>query len=457
MKVNGKISARKLIPSIEQFLELTSKKIISLEENWDHAKGTPVFTIKGQYSTRGWTEWTQGFQYGCAILQYDMTRERKFLDIGRKKTIKHMAPHVSHIGVHDHGFNNLSTYGNLRRLMLENALPYDKNELHFYELAIKLSGAIQAARWTNTSHGHGFIHSFNGPHSLFSDTMRSLRILGLAHELGHVLMGEGDRKISLLERLLEHAQTNAQFNVYYGECRDQYDVKGRVVHESIFNTKDGQYRCPSTQQGYSPFSTWTRGLAWVLLGYAEQLEYLTTIPTKKLTRYGGKKALTKMMERAALATAEFYIENSFADGVSFWDTGAPGVANFGQIQNEASDPYNDIEPLDSSAAAICGQGYLRLGNYFDKLGDTKKAKRYRSAAFTITETLLSEPYIANKPHHQGITLHAIYHRPNGWDYTPPKRKIPCGESAMWGDYHTMELVHLVYREAKSLPYTLFFQ
>ena len=368
-----------------------------------------------------------------------------------------MAPHVSHIGVHDHGFNNLSTYGNLRRLMLENALPYDKNELHFYELAIKLSGAIQAARWTNTSHGHGFIHSFNGPHSLFSDTMRSLRILGLAHELGHVLMGEGDRKISLLERLLEHAQTNAQFNVYYGEGRDQYDVNGRVVHESIFNTKDGQYRCPSTQQGYSPFSTWTRGLAWVLLGYAEQLEYLTTIPTKKLTRYGGKKALTKMMERAALATAEFYIENSFADGVSFWDTGAPGVANFGQIQNEASDPYNDIEPLDSSAAAICGQGYLRLGNYFDKLGDTKKAKRYRSAAFTITETLLSEPYIANKPHHQGITLHAIYHRPNGWDYTPPKRKIPCGESAMWGDYHTMELVHLVYREAKSLPYTLFFQ
>ena len=88
MKVNGKITARKLIPSIEQFLELTSKKIISLEENWDHAKGTPVFTIKGQYSTRGWTEWTQGFQYGCAILQYDMTRERKFLDIGRKKTIK---------------------------------------------------------------------------------------------------------------------------------------------------------------------------------------------------------------------------------------------------------------------------------------------------------------------------------------------------------------------------------
>ena len=30
-----------------------------------------------------------------------------------------MAPHVSHIGVHDHGFNNVSTYGNLLRLMRE--------------------------------------------------------------------------------------------------------------------------------------------------------------------------------------------------------------------------------------------------------------------------------------------------------------------------------------------------
>ena len=30
-----------------------------------------------------------------------------------------MAPHVSHVGVHDHGFNNVSTYGNMRRLMLQ--------------------------------------------------------------------------------------------------------------------------------------------------------------------------------------------------------------------------------------------------------------------------------------------------------------------------------------------------
>ena len=76
----------------------------------------------------------------------------------------------------------------------------------------------------------------------------------------------------------QHAETTARFNVYFGRGRDAYDVRGRVAHESIFNLNDGSYRCPSTQQGYSPFTTWTRGLAWILCGYAEQLEFLATLP-----------------------------------------------------------------------------------------------------------------------------------------------------------------------------------
>ena len=179
MKPDQDLNAQQLLPAIQRFLTLTGPKILDLDSTWDPDRGTPVFTQQGRYTTRGWTEWTQGFQYGCAILQYDMTDDARFLALGRDRTIAHMAPHVSHIGVHDHGFNNLSTYGNLRRLMLEGRIPHDQRELDFYELAIKLSGAIQAARWTETAYGTGFIHSFNGPHSLFSDTMRSLRILGL--------------------------------------------------------------------------------------------------------------------------------------------------------------------------------------------------------------------------------------------------------------------------------------
>ena len=83
--------------------------------------------------------------------------------------------------------------------------------------------------------------------------------------------------MSLLERLVLHARTTSRFAVYKGRGRDVWDERGRVAHESLFDVVDGSYRCPATQQGYSPFTTWTRGQAWVLLGFAEQLEFLETV------------------------------------------------------------------------------------------------------------------------------------------------------------------------------------
>src|SRR5438034_7535418 len=272
-KIDFKLTPQRLVPQIERLFELSGQKILSIEKTWKPEHGTPVFTVQGKYSTRGWTEWTQGFQFGSALLQFDATGDERFLEIGRQNTIERMATHVSHTGVHDHGFNNISTYGNLLRLMREGKIPFNEREEDFYELALKVSGAVQAARWTRLADGTGFIHSFNGPHSLFVDTIRSLRVLAVAHQLGHVLMGEQDERISLLQRLAEHACNTSRYSIYYGASRDAYDVRGRVAHESIFNVTNGNYRCPNSQQGYSPFSTWTRGLAWAILGFAELLEF----------------------------------------------------------------------------------------------------------------------------------------------------------------------------------------
>ena len=110
----------------------------------------------------------KGFNSARRFLQFDATDEREFLDISREGTVRHMASHVTHTGVHDHGFNNINTYGNLRRLMLEGRFEHNQRELDFYELAIKASGAVQANRWSSTADGDGYIYSFNGPHSRFS-------------------------------------------------------------------------------------------------------------------------------------------------------------------------------------------------------------------------------------------------------------------------------------------------
>jgi unsaturated chondroitin disaccharide hydrolase len=452
IKLNNKLTARALLPKVRRVLRLSAEKILDLEKTWNTARGTPVFTVAGKYTTRGWTEWTQGFQFGSAILQFDATGEKRFLELGRSRTLERMASHVSHVGVHDHGFNNVSTYGNLLRLIWEGRLPDREYERTFYELALKVSGAVQAARWAEVANGKGYIYSFNGPHSLFIDTMRSLRSLAVAYQLGHALMGERDQRISLLQRLFEHAETTAEFAIYYGKGRDAYDVPGRTAHESIFNTNDGSYRCPNSQQGYSPFSTWTRGLAWAICGYAEQLEFLHTLGAAELKMIGRRPADLNAFVKAATATADFYLANSCADGVPTWDTGAPNLHRLGDYLSRPADPYNKWEPVDSSAAAIAAQGLLRLGNFLKA-----KGARYRHAAFTVANTIFDQPYLSTSPKHQGLLLHSVYHRPNGWDCIRRGQKIPNGESSMWGDYHARELALMILREAEGRPYLTFFQ
>jgi hypothetical protein len=420
VKILAHLTPAALVPKLRRLFDLSAAKILSIEKTWEPSQGSPVATVGGRYTSRGWTEWTQGFQFGSAILQFDATGDAAFLRIGRSGTVTAMAPHLTHSGVHDHGFNNLGTYGNLLRLMREGRIAENDWERRFYELALKCSGAVQAMRWARCADGGGYIYSFNGPHSLFVDSIRSVRSLVVAHQLGHVSMGEGDRRISLLDRAHDHLRATARYSVYYGEGRDAYDVRGRVAHESIFNPNDGRYRCPNSQQGYSPFTTWTRGLAWAMCGFAEELEYFRAAD-------GPADALA-MLEKAARATCDFYIETTRADGIPYWDTGAPGIAA-------------GAEPLDSSAAAIAAQGLLRLGR---ALGDA----RYWQAGLSICDSLFDAPYLSRDPAHQGLILHSVYHRPNGWNCEP-------GESSMWGDYHAREVALYLLRVAEDGPYLKF--
>lgn len=454
MKIKQALTLEDLKPAMEKFWDHSGAKIESIKNNYDASKGTPVFTVKGEYTTRGWTEWTQGFQFGSAILQYDATGETSFLDYGREETVDKMASHVSHFGVHDHGFNNVSTYGNLLRLMREGRIPENKWEKDFYELALKISGAVQAKRWTDIP-GGGYLYSFNGPHSLFVDTIRTVRALIVSHELGHELMGDNDIQVSLLGRSIQHAISTAKYAIYYGEGRDSYDEWGRTAHESIFNTNDGNFRCPNAQQGFSGFTTWTRGLAWAMVGFPEELEYLATVDDALLEPYGGRSAIEQIYLKAAKATCDFFIANTASDGIPYWDTGAPQLHRLGEYTERASDPYNDFEPIDSSAAAIGAQGLLRLGKYLEK-SEPEAAKKYFQAGLTSLETLLQEPYLSTDPNHQGLILHSIYHEPNGWDHVPEGSKVANGESSMWGDYHARELVLYAQRLLEGKPYYTFY-
>jgi hypothetical protein len=153
------------------------------------------------------------------------------------------------------------------------------------------------------------------------------------------------------------------------------------------------------------------------------------------------------MRKAATATGDFYVDNTPTDGVPYWDTGAPGLAELGDYLSRPADPFNAHEPVDSSAAAIAAQGLLRLGRH---LGE----RRYWQAGLTVADALLDEPYLSADAGHQGLILHSVYHRPNGWDHVAEGQRVPNGEASMWGDYHARELA-LYLQRCESDYYTFF--
>jgi len=273
-------------------------------------------------------------------------------------------------------------------------------------------------------------------------------------------MGEMDEKINLLQRLLMHAEATARYNIYFGQNRDGYDVPGRVAHESIFDLNNGAYRCPSTQQGYSPFTTWTRGLAWVITGYAEQLEFLSQLDDSEFEGFNipnmeNKNAVLKRFEDTVRTVADFYIREMPADGIPYWDTGAPNLYKIDDYLSKPADPYNEYEPVDSSAAVIAAQGFLRLGKYLEDR-DQENADHYFQVGLTIADSLFKEPYLCADQKHQGLLLHSVYHQPNRWDHVPKGKSVACGEATMWGDYHTLELALYLKRLASNQPYLKFY-
>jgi len=176
---------------------------------------------------------------------------------------------------------------------------------------------------------------------------------------------------------------------------------------------------------------------------------------EELAPFGGRGHVEGWFSDSARAASDHYIANTPTCGVPYWDTGAPGLAEIPDHTEVPADPFNNYEPVDSSAAAIAAQGLLRLGRWLTTTGDLDGA-RYTQAGLTTTRTLLGDTYLSTDTEHQGLLLHSIYHRPNGWDHVPEGSKIPRGEACQWGDYHLRELAVLVERLATDKTYPTFF-
>lgn len=359
---------------------------------WPANQPAPIYTRNGVWHRPEfiWTDWCPGFYAGMMWLAFERTGETKWKEAAEQYT-RALEPRKFDRDVHDLGFIFMPTVDRWYWLLEEG----DPIKERLADILIT-AATVQSFRWKDTGEDH-YIYSFHGPQSLFIDIMMNIRLLFRAHQLG--ASGE------LFRRAIAHAKTTEKYLVQKRGERIM-DREGSVIHEGIFNPARGEFRNLSTQQGYSPFTCWARGLAWAVYGFTDT--FLFT----------GDRFFLETAERCA----GYYLENTPADGVPFWDYGAPNIPD---------------EPLDSSAAAIIAGAFWKLQNID---GCQRGAKVYRDAALTILGTLTSDEFLsASDPGCEGILRHGVYHRPMNWG---------VDESVMWGDYFFMEALHAVLTELR---------
>jgi unsaturated chondroitin disaccharide hydrolase len=385
MNIDRELDEGSLRQRLEQAFNFGLGQLERMIVKWPGDKPAPIYTQKGIWTRPDymWTDWCPGFYAGMMWLAYERTGERNWRQSAEAYTRK-LEPRKFDRDVHDLGFIFMSTADRWYRLV-----PEDDPQKQWLKDLIITAGTIQSFRWKETGDDH-YIYSFHGPQSLFIDIMMNIRLLFRAHQLG------GGQE--LYTKASTHARTTEKYLVQKSGSR-LLDKEGSVIHEAIFNPVRGEFRNLSTQQGYSPFTCWARGLAWAMYGFTDT--YLFT----------GDPFFLETAERCA----EYYLGNTPDEGVPFWDFGAPDI------------PY---EPLDSSAAAIVAGAFWKLKN---SEGTKRPSADYRQAALTILSSLTSDEFLGtHDAAYEGILRHGVYHRPMNWG---------VDESVMWGDYFFMEALH----------------
>lgn len=358
----------------EQAYAFSQKQVRKLIEK--HPGFYPLHTQNGRWELEGpaWTHWGDGFLPGMLwIFRKHSASNSNEANYWMEQAIKYttpLEPRKNDHDVHDLGFLFLSTYYRWWRLTGD---PAHK------EVLIE-AGRTLAQRFKEKGQ---YLRSFVADNSLFVDIMMNVGLIFYAaHETG-------DRR--LREIAIRHSLTTRRVLVR-GD--------GSTAHEGLFDTESGEFLRQATHQGYRGDSCWSRGLTWAMYGFTTAYEYSRD---------------ARFLETAQ-ACADFYVIHSPGDGIPPWDFNAPA-------ENRTL--------LDTSAAAICAAGLLRLCRL---VTDTVKGHLYWSTAVMILRSLCDKHLAKPDPKWEGILKGGVYHVHKG---------VGVDESVMWGEYFFCEALERV--------------
>ncbi|KAG9258469.1 Six-hairpin glycosidase-like protein [Emericellopsis atlantica] len=211
-----------------------------------------------------------------------------------------------------------------------------------------------------------------------------------------------------------------------------------TIHVVNFDPKTGDIKERRTGQGFHATSTWARGQAWGILGYAQtfmwtaDVEFLETsmaLAEYFIHRLESSPSCVEMAVPGELRTRGRY--------VPLWDFDAP-------ILDEAN-------PLrDSSAGVIAANGMLILSQALAGLGRSQESTRFRQMAFAIVadtldfslsrdkmEVALGKEGVIARDRTEGRRFDAILMNATA-NYNAKDHKRYWDHGLCYGDYYLIE-------------------
>lgn len=204
------------------------------------------------------------------------------------------------------------------------------------------------------------------------------------------------------QRLIDIATTHAR-TIQQTHLRSEDPEPGSKY--PTFSTCHVANMCPETgkilkrltAQGYSDASTWSRGQAWAILGYAQTYSWTKDVSFLQ-TACGLADYFIRRLLSAPACVEQ--LQNGVRVGryVPLWDFDAP---------------VNEESPLrDSSAAMIAANGMLILANSLATAGDFELFQKYYKFATLIVKDTLALCYAADELElvaetNSSGTLHAV--------------------------------------------------
>ncbi|WP_342570028.1 glycoside hydrolase family 88 protein [Paenibacillus sp. FSL R5-0749] len=198
----------------------------------------------------------------------------------------------------------------------------------------------------------------------------------------------------------------AEVAVRQAELSRKFLVRGDdSSYHTFYFDRSGNSLRGGTHQGYSDGSTWTRGQAWGIYGFA--LSYRQT----------GNINFLETSKRLAA----YFIERIPADGIVYWDFDVPVTGSTSR---------------DSSASAIAACGMLEL---LEHLAPDDPQRQRLEDAVLVTMTALAESSMSMAQEKEGLIDHGSYH---------VRGSYGLDGYMIWGDYFYLEALM---RLEKQIP------